>query len=222
MTKFQEAKQPAFILILNRDEKQHTLYVDDSVLYTQRKNSFEADKKVFVNGKSDSYTSGYRYLSHLFPELTADDLIYKYLSHKSDKEYILTSMLQSEFHENGVSSTSEEFFSEWLHKERLVSLNCINKIFWENYDSKEAERLNTTIGILHLLSHFDYYEVYPTAQVIALAALSNGNSEVCDYALKCFDNWSNIECLDNLKAIRFHSQWLSDYADAIIAELESR
>ena len=145
-----------------------------------------------------------------------------YKTHKIDEELLLTTMLQSECHESGIANGSERYFKEMLDHDKLTALNCIFRIFWKHVNSNESAQLNVAIGILHILSHFDYDHVFPTAQVIACTALDHKNVEVCDFALKCFDNWSNKDCVDHLKAVKFHSRWLQQYADEIVAAIESR
>jgi hypothetical protein len=134
---------------------------------------------------------------------------------------VLESMLLNELCESGVANPSEDYFNTLLDENELKALYCINLISWRNMGTRPRQ-ISIIIGALHLLSHFDYEDVYPIGQTIAVAALSHKCDEVCEYALKCFENWGHCDSIDKLKSIRFSTNWLQDYANDIIRELESR
>jgi hypothetical protein len=138
----------------------------------------------------------------------------------SAEGFILTAMLQEENFESGVANPSEDFFNVLLHKDSMGALNCVDEIFWTHLDACEKKRANVLIGILHMLSHCTYADVYPIGQTLAALALNHKEIEVCEFAVKCFENWANKDCVDKLKAMNIHSQWLKEYVYDVIAELE--
>jgi len=137
-------------------------------------------------------------------------------------EQEFTAMLRGETSECGDINPSEEYFTGMIEKDKEASLQCINKIFMRHYSLDKMD-VDLLINILHLLSHFKHSDVSPNAETMAIAALSHKNSKdelgLCKYALKCFDNWRNPEFIKTLKAIEFGSEWLKEYADDIIEEL---
>ena len=140
----------------------------------------------------------------------------------SDTVSILKAMMKDENYESGVPSTSEVYFQTVYEKDRLIALNSISRLFMDNFnsDSKGAHYL---IGVLHIISHFNYEEVYPTGQMIAISAIGFANSvEVQEYGVKCFENWEHKDGINKLKAISFSAKWLQEYANEVIEELERK
>jgi hypothetical protein len=136
----------------------------------------------------------------------------------SKHEFILKSMLISEINESGIGNPSEDYFRNMINDDRISALNLINKIFLD-YLSHDDREVNLLVSVLHMLSHFEYWKVYPIAQTIAMAAFNHKSSEVCEYAIKCFENWGHPDGAKILKAVNFHVKWLEDYANDIINEL---
>ena len=140
----------------------------------------------------------------------------------SDTVSILKAMMKEENYENGVPSTSEIFFQTVYEKDRLVALNSISRLFMDNFnpDLKGTQYL---IGVLHIISHFDYEAVYPIGQMIAISSIGFSNSvEVQEYGVKCFENWEHKDGINKLKAISFSTKWLQEYANDVIEELERK
>jgi len=141
-----------------------------------------------------------------------DEFIHKH-------ESILTSMLISDLNESGVSNPSEKYFDKIFKENSLFSLNLIMKIFMDHF-SNNHRYVTLLISVLHMLSHYEYRKVYPTAQSIAIDALSHKDVEVQEYAIKCFENWKHPNGIEKLKAIKFNTGWLEEYANDVIKELE--
>lgn len=131
---------------------------------------------------------------------------------------IIMSMLEAEDFESGVINPSERYFAEILKLNKECALNCLSKIFMDNF-SMDGRKVNNLVGILHIVSHFDYKQVYPIGQMLAIAAISHKNNGVCEFGIKCFENWENTDGIEKLQAIQFSTKWLKDYADAVIEDL---
>lgn len=131
---------------------------------------------------------------------------------------ILSSMLEEEEFDTGVSNASEKYFEKLLHENRVSAMNGISALFMDNF-SVQGRKVNVLIGILHILSHCEYVHVYPLGQMIAICALSHVNSEVEEFGIKCFENWGHKDGIEKLSAIKFNSEWLQDYAKEVISEL---
>ena len=131
---------------------------------------------------------------------------------------ILSSMLQDEELDTGISNASEKYFEKLLHENRVSAMNGISSLFMNNF-SVQGRKVNILIGILHILSHFKYTLVYPLGQMIAICALSHTNSEVEEFGIKCFEDWGHKDGIEKLSAIKFNSEWLQDYAKEVISEL---
>lgn len=130
----------------------------------------------------------------------------------------LISMLASEECETGISNPSESFFVGLLKDDHISALNVLSTVFM-NCFSLEPKKITVLVGTLHLISHLEYDQVYPTGQTLAIAAISHKNPEVAEYGIKCFENWKHPDGAAKLKAIRFSTSWLQEYADDVIAEI---
>ena len=130
----------------------------------------------------------------------------------------LISMLASEDCETGISNPSEAFFMDLLKANSINALNVLSTVFI-NCFSLEPKKISILVGTLHLISHLDYEQVYPTGQALAIAAIGHKNAEVAEYGIKCFENWKHPDGITKLKAIKFSTKWLQEYADDVIEEI---
>ncbi|MEG2001073.1 MAG: hypothetical protein RR053_06765 [Evtepia sp.] len=137
---------------------------------------------------------------------------------KPEYTHTLTSMFESEDFENGIVNLSENYFAKILQEDSLSAMNGLATIFWNNF-SNDGRKIKNLIGILHTVSHFQYSVVYPIGQVLALSALNHKNNEVCEFAIKCFENWEDSDAIEQLKATHFSAKWLQDYAEQVVKEL---
>jgi len=132
---------------------------------------------------------------------------------KQKCEYFL-SLLCTEDFEAGVAGQSEDFARDTLAENRTLALQMINQVYLENVGNAHVQ-----IGILHLSSHIDYDVGFPNLQTIALAALSDKNDDVKDYAVQCYENWNHRNGLKVLKTIHSDTLWLQEYIDSVIVSL---
>lgn len=133
---------------------------------------------------------------------------------------ILSSMLENEEYETGISNNSERYFERLLKENKLAAMNGISVLFMNNY-SVGGRKENILTGILHILSHLEYESIYPQGQMIAISALSHANREVEEYGIKCFEDWGHRDGIEKLRAIKFNSDWLREYAEEVISELSA-
>ena len=131
-----------------------------------------------------------------------------------EKSAQLLSLLRAEDVESGIASPSEVFVKQALMDNRVLALQMINQVYLDNVGNAHIQ-----IGILHLSSHIDYNVGNPTLQTIALAALSDNNDDVKDYAVQCYENWNHKDGLRILKTIYTETRWLQDYIDNVIIAL---
>ena len=131
-----------------------------------------------------------------------------------NKSAQLLSLLRTEDVESGIASPSEVFVRQALKENVMLALQMINQVYVDNVGDSHVQ-----IGILHLSSHIDYSIGYPTLQTIAIAALSDNNDDVKDYAVQCYENWNHIDGLRILKTIHTDTRWLQDYIDSVITSL---
>ena len=131
---------------------------------------------------------------------------------------VLSSMLESEDFETGISNPSEKYFRKLLDKNAIASMNSLSTLFMNNY-SIDGRKTNVLIGVLHILSHLNYLNVYPRGQMMAMCALNHKNKHVAEYGIKCFENWGHPDGIEKLNAVQFAATWLQEYAQDVIDEL---
>jgi len=130
----------------------------------------------------------------------------------------IASLLATEVHEVGIANPSEHAFHNLFMKNKQATMNSLLKTFMDYYSL--TKHTNVIVGILHILSHYNYDEVYPIGQSIAMNSLIFNNDEVVEYAIKCFENWNSKDGIEKLKAMRFNTNWLQDYVNQVIEEYE--
>jgi hypothetical protein len=128
----------------------------------------------------------------------------------------LLNLLEDEFVEEGITNPSEEYI-DGLFKQDATTTNClINKMFIDNFQNAQL-----LVAILHLISHFDYKQVSPQGQTMAIAALIHKNIEVQEYGVKCFENWRHRDGIRILRQAKPGQKWLQRYIDSVIHDLEN-
>lgn len=127
---------------------------------------------------------------------------------------LLHIILEQDF-EYGFDSPADLFIKDLLNQNPIVTREWLNSVFLEYFYDRRI-----LIGLLQLLSHMDYFEIYPQGQTMAVAALSHVDSEVRECGIRAFENWSNIESLNVLRNLKCPEEWLQEYVQQVISDLE--
>lgn len=179
-----------------------------------------SDKKIFQEISSSDYnnSSGTNSLCKDDVSASNTDTREPLVPLEVETMTILASMLEDEAFDTGVSNASEKYFKKLLCENKVSAMNGISTLFMNNY-SVQGRKINILIGVLHILSHFEYALVYPQGQMIAICALTHSNREVEEFGIKCFEDWGHKDGIEKLKSVKFNSEWLQDYAEEVISEL---
>jgi hypothetical protein len=134
-----------------------------------------------------------------------------------DKQYIrLKAMLQEEITESGMANPSEKIVESLYSENKRKANILLNELFIKNFHTPHI-----IVGILHIISHFDYDLVSPEGPTMAIAALTHKNVEVREYGVKCFENWRHKDGIRILEHIKAGEQWLQNYIDLVIRDLKT-
>lgn len=138
----------------------------------------------------------------------------------SDKSFPkkLLAIMRGENYTSGECAMSESFVRQTISQmgpEHTMSL--LMSVYDSNYDSPHI-----LIGLLHMLSHFDYDVVRPYGPIMALGLLQHKSYSVREFAIKAFENWASTETLIYLKNIKCDQPWLQEYLDNVIADIEQQ
>jgi hypothetical protein len=133
------------------------------------------------------------------------------------KQYIrLKTMLQEEITESGIVNPSEEIVESLYSEDKRKANILLNELFLENFHTPHI-----IVGILHIISHFDYDLVSPEGPTLAIAALTHKDVEVREYGVKCFENWRHKDGIRILEQIKADERWLQNYINLVICDLKN-
>jgi hypothetical protein len=134
-----------------------------------------------------------------------------------NKQYTrLKAMLQEEITESGMANPSEKIVESLYSENKWKANILLNELFVENFHT-----LHIIVGVLHIISHFDYDLVSPEGPTMAIAALTHKDVEVREYGVKCFENWRHKDGIGVLEHIKADEQWLQNYINLVIRDLKT-
>lgn len=124
-------------------------------------------------------------------------------------------LLREQDFEYGLVSPADELVQKCLNENEFIAKQWLNELFLQNYADPVV-----VIGILRVLSHFEYHEVTPQGPTMALAALANSSAEVRECGIRVCENWNTLETLKILMTVQCTEKWLNDYLQQVIAALK--
>jgi len=150
-------------------------------------------------------------------DISVENRINKQCLDRFRKEFSnnLLKCLKEQDFEYGVDTPADKLVRKMFVENESIAKEWLNELFVENFNDQTV-----IIGLLRVISHFDYQEVAPQGPTMALAALSNANAEVRECGIRAFENWSNLESLKVLKHTKCDEEWLDDYLKQVIADIE--
>lgn len=130
----------------------------------------------------------------------------------------LLTLIKNEEFEFGYITNSEELVLEQIQEHEHLAREWIQEICLSYRKDKRI-----ISAMLHIIAHIEYDLIKPAGTNIVLSTLvinkDNGIKELCVRAL---ENWNNQECLEILKDIDTETQWLKEYINQVIYDLETR
>jgi hypothetical protein len=133
------------------------------------------------------------------------------------KQYTrLKAMLQEEIAESGMVNPSEKIVESLYSEDEQKTNVLLNELFIENFHNPHI-----VVGVLHIISHFDYDLVSPEGPTMATVALTHKDVEVREYGVKCFENWRHKDGIRALEHIKMDESWLQNYINLVIRDLKT-
>lgn len=184
------------------------------------------DQLIFYNKLFTSFTESFEFstLFHMIDfsessEIEWEEILnkrrFKQLKKKHSKE-LLRIIFEQNF-DYGFDSSADLFIRKFLKQNSVVTKEWLNSLFLEYFNDSRV-----VIGLLQIISHLDYLEIYPQGPTMALAALSHIDSEVKECGIRAFENWETLDSLKVLRTISYPEKWLQEYVDQVIADLEEQ
>ena len=126
----------------------------------------------------------------------------------------LISFILNEEFEYGIDTEADALVRRYMEPNPLLTKKWINTIFVEN-----SADVSILIGLLRLIARFDYTEILPEGQTMAVAALLHKNTEVKECGVRAFESWGTIESLKILEDLKVGIRWLQEYIDDVVSDL---
>lgn len=118
----------------------------------------------------------------------------------------------------GEDNQATEMMAHILEEDRDETLILLNSYFVENYDDEKL-----CVKILTLLNDYNYEELKPTGQTIALASISNKSARVKSAAFNLFAHWACPEALKLIMQVEVPQQpWIAMKYNAVKQSLEKK
>ncbi|MBE1427007.1 hypothetical protein H4684_003691 [Desulfomicrobium macestii] len=129
------------------------------------------------------------------------------------KKNIIDLILLQDF-DYGFNSNADKYVQNIISTNKTDTALLLNSIFIENFDIK-----NIVTGILRIIAHLKYDDIYPVGQTMAIAALKHKDVEIRECGVRAYEIWGNQESIKALKSIKCTEKWLQDYIDQVINEI---
>ena len=117
--------------------------------------------------------------------------------------------------EYGFDSSADLFVRGLMEQNDVVTKEWLNSVYIAQFHD-----IDVVIGLLQVISHLQYFEIYPQGPTMALAALSHANSEVRECGIRAFESWGTIESLKVLRNVECPESWMQEYLSQVIHDLE--
>ena len=127
----------------------------------------------------------------------------------------LLQLIREEIFEFGMENEADGFVQESLRNNPVFTKQWLNQVLLKHFDD-----VGVVTGILRILAHLEYEEIYPTGPTMALSVLSHESAEARECGIRAFENWDNTDALEYLKHIKCKEKWLQDYLEGVISDLE--
>lgn len=169
--------------------------------YKERISSYEPYESLTNNSKSnDNSTETIRSLNEEYSKKLAAEFL---------------RLLRNDTLETGYYSNSELFVKAKMKENPLFTKDWLNRVFFENFKNPDI-----LVKFLDIISDIDYEVMKPQGMTMALAASSHHDEEVQEYSIRVFEKWGNADALQVLKYIKFEVDWLTEYLEQVIEDLE--
>jgi len=127
----------------------------------------------------------------------------------------LIMLIREEEFEYGLGTKADILVRKKMEQNALATKEWLTTIFIESFTNTRI-----LLGVLIIISRFDYYMIYPEGQLMATAALLHKDPEIQECCVRAFENWGNRHSLRILKNLKVPTKWLQEYINAVIDDLE--
>ena len=126
---------------------------------------------------------------------------------------LISIILEQDF-EYGYESVGDKFVKTLMEKDKVITRAWLNNIFLDYFDNPKI-----LIGLLQIVSHLSYNDIYSEGPTMAVASLTHKNAEVRETGVRCFENWASEDSLTILGNLNFEETWLQSYVNEVVSDL---
>jgi len=127
----------------------------------------------------------------------------------------LLSFIKEEDFEFGQKSESINLVEKQIQINAIAAKNWFNQLYLYYFSDEKM-----LLSLLRIVEYFDKELLFPTSQTMAISALVHSNDEVKELGVRILENWCSIESYQILKNIKVDTNWLQQYIDHVILDLE--
>jgi len=117
--------------------------------------------------------------------------------------------------EFGQKSESINLVEKQIQINAIAAKNWFNQLYLYYFSDEKM-----LLSLLRIVEYFDKELLFPTSQTMAISALVHSNDEVKELGVRILENWCSIESYQILKNIKVDTNWLQQYIDQVILDLE--
>lgn len=125
-------------------------------------------------------------------------------------------MLQRSDFDDCVESEPIVYVRKYLASNRYVTYNWLAWLYAQYQDNGAI-----IAGILRIIGMIDIKEEVDCLLPIVIAGLNHPSSEAQEAAIMVAEVWRTKSCLKALESCTFSSDWIREYASAVVSELKS-
>ncbi len=127
----------------------------------------------------------------------------------------LITLIREEEFEYGLDTRADILVRKKMEQNAFATKEWLSTLFIESFNNTRI-----LLGVLIIISRFDYFVIYPEGQLMATTALSHKDPEIQECGVRAFENWGNRHSLRILKNLKVPTKWLQEYINAVIDDLE--
>ncbi|MCM1030288.1 MAG: hypothetical protein NC410_02425 [Oscillibacter sp.] len=165
---------------------------------------------------TESHTEvAYKYLddSTSSRDINAANTTFEKMLNKRKSAFIW-SILHTDF-EDGMSNNVIEEVEHYLNENEYVTIVWLYTLFSQNQSNQDV--LAALLRIVAMTIKIDKSEKLMT---MVIAGLNQPNSKTQEAALAVIEEWRTKHCLEALRNLHYHSNWIEKYATIVEKELE--
>ncbi|MDR3160323.1 MAG: hypothetical protein LBU28_01760 [Spirochaetaceae bacterium] len=125
--------------------------------------------------------------------------------------------IKESVYEYGFSSEAEDYLNSRLKNDGAYYREWINELFLNHIDNEAV-----VIGLLRIISHIAYDDIFPVGMTIAAASLSHKSNLVKENAIRAFENWEEPRNITLLESIECTDPLLNNYISQVIQDLKEK